>query len=77
MDVALPGRDAAGCDGGDGSIAENIISEPLVDTMTTAVAEMDVDNRGEPKRPFSLCRIMDCARGVESHPVCPCISALT
>ena len=48
-----------------------------MDTMTTAVAKMDVDDRGEPKWPFSLRLITDCARGVESHPISPCIPALT
>ena len=38
---------------------------------------MDVGNRGEPKRPFSLRLITDCARGVESHSVSPCIPGLT
>ena len=75
--VAPSDRYADGRDGGDGSIAENIISGVLVDTVTTASAEMGVDNGGEPKWPFSLCRITHLARGAESHPVCPCIPALT
>ena len=77
--VAPSDRYADGRDGGDGSkIAENIILGVLVDTVTTASAEMGVDmNGGEPKRPFSLCRITHLARGAESHSVCPCIPALT
>ena len=46
-DVALPGHGAGGGDGGEDSIVENIIVGPLVDIMTTAVAEMDVEDGGE------------------------------
>ena len=48
--VAQPGRDADGHDGGDDRHrGKHGFAGCLVDTMTTAVAKMDVDDRGEPK----------------------------
>ena len=76
-DVAPPDRDAAGCDVNNKNIAENSIAGPLVDTVTTAVAEMDVGDRGEPKMPFSLRCSIESARGAESHPVRAHIAAFT
>ena len=77
LDEPPPGHNEGGRDGGDSSITENINAGPWVETMTTAVAEMDVADRGEPKQPSSLSRIMKPARGPESVPFRASIPAFT
>ena len=69
LDEPPPGHNEGGRDGGDSSITENINAGPCVETMsmTTAVAKINVADRGFPKLPFSLSRIMQPARGPESQ----------
>ena len=61
-DVAQPGRNAVEHDGGNDGTAGSSFAGRLVDTVTTAVAKMDVDDRSEPKWPLSLRQISLIAR---------------
>ena len=69
LDQPQPGRDEGGRDGCDGSSAATINLGPVVEPVTTSVAELAVDAKGESRSPNSQHCITQPARGNDSNPL--------